>query len=96
MAIGSTRFPHLLNVFTRVKGTLKISGPEARELCRGFTSVRRDVQPEYISAARVKQVLRYEDLIPVIEKSFVNFSDRESGGVIQPVRLQVPVKKHSG
>ena len=96
MATALTRFPHLLNVLTHVKCALNISRHGARELCQGFTSARRDVQPEYISAARVKQVLRYEDLIPAIEKSFVNFSDRESGGVIQPVKLPVPVKKHSG
>ena len=63
---------------------------------RDFATARRDEPPEYISASQVRQVLRYEDLIPTIEKSFVNFSDRESGGIVQPVRLQVPVKEHRG
>ncbi|KAJ7375667.1 hypothetical protein OS493_039715 [Desmophyllum pertusum] len=49
-----------------------------------------------LGASQVQHVLRYKELIPEIEKSFVNFSDRKNGGIIQPVRLKVPVKEHSG
>lgn len=48
--------------------------------------------PKYISASRVKEVLKYEDLIPVIEQALVNFSTRRSGGVVQPVRTAVEVE----
>ena len=48
--------------------------------------------PKYISASRVKEVLKYEDLIPVIEEALVNFSARESGGVVQPVRTAVQIE----
>ena len=48
--------------------------------------------PKYISASRVKEVLKYEDLIPVIEEALVNFSARESGGVVQPVRTALQIE----
>ncbi|XP_029199958.2 ketimine reductase mu-crystallin-like, partial [Acropora millepora] len=46
---------------------------------------------QYIDASRVKQVLKYEDLIPVIEEALKNFSDRENGGIVQPMRTSVQV-----
>lgn len=48
--------------------------------------------PKYFSAFRVKEVLKYEDLIPVIEQALVNFSAGKSGGVVQPVRTAVEVE----
>ena len=48
--------------------------------------------PKYIDASRVKEVLKYEDLIPVIEQALVNFSARESGGIVQPVRSAVQME----
>ena len=47
--------------------------------------------PKYVTASRVKEVLKYDDLIPVIEEALVNFSARKSGGVVQPVRTAVQV-----
>ena len=47
---------------------------------------------QYIDASRVKQVLKYEDLIPVIEEALKNFSAREKGGIVQPVRATVEVE----
>ena len=87
---------YLLNFFTRVKRSPNIARFGLCNIFRSFAAARRDDQPEYISASQVQQLLRYEELIPEIEKSFVNFSDRESGGIIQPVRLKIPVKEHSG
>ena len=88
---------YLLNFFTQVKRSPNISRFGLCNIFQGFTTARRDDQPpEYISASQVQQVLRYKELIPEIEKSFVNFSDRKNGGIIQPVRLKVPVKEHSG
>ena len=48
--------------------------------------------PKYVSAARVKEVLKYEDLIPTIEEALLNFSARASGGIIQPVRSAVQME----
>lgn len=48
--------------------------------------------PKYVNASRVKEVLKYGDLIPVIEEALVNFSARESGGVVQPVRSAVQME----
>ena len=48
--------------------------------------------PGYIDATRVKEVLKYQDLIPIIEEALVNFSARESGGIVQPVRTAVQVE----
>ena len=88
-----TRNSHLLSFFARIKCSPNINGFGVYNIFRGFITARGDEQPEYISVSRVKQVLRYEDLIPALERSFVNFSDRDCGGIIQPVRLQVPVKQ---
>ncbi|XP_070580655.1 ketimine reductase mu-crystallin-like [Ptychodera flava] len=52
--------------------------------------------PTYIGMESVRQVLKMEDLIPVIEKAMGNFSKGEEGGVVQPVRAVVPVKEHKG
>ena len=48
--------------------------------------------PKYVDASRVRKVLKYEDLIPVIEEALANFSARESGGVVQPVRSAVQME----
>ncbi|KAL9956961.1 hypothetical protein ACROYT_G038530 [Oculina patagonica] len=48
--------------------------------------------PKYVSASRVEEVLKYEDLIPAIENALVNFSARESGGIVQPVRSAVQME----
>ena len=50
--------------------------------------------PKYIDRSRIKEVLKYEDLIPVIEEALLNFSARETGGVVQPVRSSVGLEDH--
>ncbi|XP_006820316.1 ketimine reductase mu-crystallin-like [Saccoglossus kowalevskii] len=52
--------------------------------------------PKYIEADDVKRVLKMTDLIPIIEKAMGNFSKGEDGGVVQPARSFIPVKKHAG
>ncbi|XP_070580649.1 ketimine reductase mu-crystallin-like [Ptychodera flava] len=52
--------------------------------------------PKFISKELVQQVLKMEDLIPVIEKAMGNFSKDEEGGVDQPLRNFIPVKEHKG
>ena len=48
--------------------------------------------PKYIDASRIKEVLKYEELLPVIEEALVNFSARESGGIVQPIRSAVQME----
>ena len=47
----------------------------------------------YIDEAAIRKVLRYEDLIPGMERALIDFS---SGQVLQPVRSVLPVKEHHG
>lgn len=50
----------------------------------------------FLSADDVRAVLRYDDLIPAMEMALARFSDRENGGVVQPVRSIIPVNKYNG
>ena len=52
-----------------------------------------DPQVPYFSEAAVREVLRYEDLIPAMERALIDFS---SGKVLQPVRSILPVAQHHG
>ena len=59
----------------------------------GSRKVHATVEPpRYVSASLVKEVLKYEDLIPAIEEALVNFSARESGGIVQPLRSAVQIE----
>ena len=50
----------------------------------------------FISESRVKSLLQMRDLIPTVEEALGRFSNKSTGGVIQPVRAVVPVQKHAG
>ncbi len=52
-----------------------------------------DPQIPYFSEAVVRRVLRYEDVIPVMERALIDFS---SGKVRQPVRDILPVEQFHG
>ena len=47
----------------------------------------------YFSEAAVREVLRYEDLIPAMERALIDFS---TGKVLQPVRGILPVAQYHG
>ena len=47
----------------------------------------------YFSEAAVREVLRYEDLIPAMERALIDFS---TGKVLQPVRSILPVEQYRG
>jgi ornithine cyclodeaminase/alanine dehydrogenase-like protein (mu-crystallin family) len=49
--------------------------------------------PLYLDDAQVRDVLRMEDLIPVMEKALIDFSARR---VVQPLRTSFEVKPHDG
>lgn len=49
--------------------------------------------PLYLDDKQVREVLRMEDLIPVMEKALIDFS---TGKVVQPVRTSFEVKPHDG
>lgn len=48
---------------------------------------------KYIDADVIKNILKYEDLIPLMEKALSKFSDK---CVVQPVRSVLPVEKEGG
>ncbi|XP_064618170.1 ketimine reductase mu-crystallin-like [Liolophura sinensis] len=50
----------------------------------------------FFSADDVRAVLIYDDLIPAMETALARFSDREKGGVVQPVRSTTRVNKYNG
>ena len=50
----------------------------------------------FISSQEVEGVLHYQDLVPAIEQALGDFSRGKEGGVVQPLRLNVPVKKQDG
>ena len=49
-----------------------------------------------ISPEDVRRLLKYEDLIPLIENCLANFSKHENSGVVQPVRSVVNVNDGKG
>ncbi|XP_001623065.2 ketimine reductase mu-crystallin [Nematostella vectensis] len=51
---------------------------------------------KFIEGSEIRRVLTYDELIPAIEKALVNFSDREHGDVVQPLRSVVPITKQNG
>ncbi|XP_068610554.1 ketimine reductase mu-crystallin-like [Brachionichthys hirsutus] len=52
--------------------------------------------PAVIWEREVKRLLRYRDLVPVLEKAMGTFSRRDSAELIQPVRATLPLQKHDG
>jgi ornithine cyclodeaminase/alanine dehydrogenase-like protein (mu-crystallin family) len=52
-----------------------------------------DSQVPYVSEAAVREVLRYGDLIPAMERALIDFS---TGKVLQPVRGILPVEQYHG
>ncbi|XP_078096671.1 ketimine reductase mu-crystallin isoform X2 [Mustelus asterias] len=50
----------------------------------------------YIGSGEIAQLLRYSELLPVLERALANFSSAGGGGVQQPLRSTVSVAKHSG
>ena len=48
---------------------------------------------QFIDADVIRNVLKYEDLIPLMEKALSKFSDKR---VVHPVRSVLPVEKEGG
>jgi len=57
------------------------------------TNSESSPQIPYFDEAAVRRVLRYEDLIPAMERALADFS---TGKVFQPVRTILPVAEHNG
>jgi ornithine cyclodeaminase/alanine dehydrogenase-like protein (mu-crystallin family) len=57
------------------------------------TNSQSAAQVPYFDEAAVRQVLRYESLIPAMERALADFS---AGKVVQPVRSILPVAEHHG
>ncbi|ELT92131.1 hypothetical protein CAPTEDRAFT_141157 [Capitella teleta] len=52
--------------------------------------------PKYISGEEVEKLLDLKELLTSIETGLGNYSKGKDGGVVQPVRLVVPIEKHHG
>lgn len=52
--------------------------------------------PKFISGEQVNKLLDWTDLLSRIESALGNYSKGKDGGVVQPVRLVVPIEKHHG
>jgi len=52
-----------------------------------------DPSVRFFGEAAIRRILRYEDLIPSVERALIDFS---SGKVVQPVRGILPVEQHQG
>ena len=52
--------------------------------------------PKFISGEEVEKLLDHRELLDRLEIAFGNYSMGPDGGVVQPVRLVVPVEKHHG
>ena len=57
------------------------------------TNSQSSQQIPYFDEVAVRRVLRYEDLIPAMERALADFS---AGKVVQPVRSILPVAEHHG
>ena len=52
--------------------------------------------PPYISAAAVARLVSCSEIVEAVKKALVQYSAREKGGVVQPVRTCVEVSDHEG
>merc|ERR550532_2695333 len=52
--------------------------------------------PKFIGAEDVDKLLDQNELLEKMEVALGNFSQGKDGGVVQPVRLVLPVDKHKG
>ena len=51
---------------------------------------------KYLNEDLVKKYLPLEPLISAVEQALSNFSDKENGGIVQPVRMALPAEKDDG
>ncbi|XP_031554176.1 ketimine reductase mu-crystallin-like [Actinia tenebrosa] len=50
----------------------------------------------YIDGAQIKGLLKYPELITAVENALRDFSDKDQGQVVQPLRSRIPVEQHKG
>ena len=65
----------------------------ARSFCQMTTNSQSSARVPFFDEDAVRRVLRYEDLIPAMERALADFS---TGKVLQPVRSVLPVAEHRG
>src|SRR3974390_163034 len=65
----------------------------ARSFCQMTTNSQSSARVPFFDEDAVRRVLRYEDLIPAMERALADFS---TGKVLQPVRRVLPVAEHRG
>ena len=52
--------------------------------------------PKILTFDQVNSLLNQSELMGLIENALGNYSRREDGGVVQPVRTVVPIDNHHG
>ena len=52
--------------------------------------------PKILTFDEVNSLLNQRELLGLIENALGNYSRREDGGVVQPVRTVLPVEPHHG
>lgn len=54
------------------------------------------IAPKVINGEEILNLLNQNELLVALEKALGNFSAKDGGGVVQPVRSVVPVDRHHG
>ena len=52
--------------------------------------------PTVISSSTVLDLVSMRDIVDAMDSAFVQYSQRSSGAVVQPVRTVIPVQDHNG
>ncbi|XP_071952249.1 ketimine reductase mu-crystallin-like [Antedon mediterranea] len=77
-------------------GMAAMDAAAAKLIYETYTAENKMQAVAVISEETVKRFLTYSELIPIISSAFGQFSRGQDGGVVQPVRMMVPVQKHNG
>ena len=52
--------------------------------------------PTFISSSVVLDLVSMADIVEAMSSAFLQYSQRSSGAVVQPVRTVIPVQDHNG
>lgn len=52
--------------------------------------------PTFISSSAVQELVSMRDIVEAMGPALMQYSQRDSGAVVQPVRTVIPVQDHNG
>ena len=52
--------------------------------------------PVFISSSTVTDLVSMREIVDAMSSAFLQYSQRSSGAVVQPVRTVIPVQDHNG